>query len=118
MTDDVDAVLARRDRFASSWYDNGQVVWLDQAGITLVRGHGRLTAPRTVAVVDPTSPGSFTRVGATERLSSRTRNALASSAIQPVTRSACAVSAGAVGRGWWTPARRASRGSQLRAGQG
>ena len=47
---DVQAVLARRDRFASNWQDDGQVAWLDQAGITLVRGHGRITAPRTVCV--------------------------------------------------------------------
>ncbi|MCC3301689.1 dihydrolipoyl dehydrogenase family protein [Arthrobacter sp. zg-Y895] len=47
---DVDAVLARRDRFASNWNDDGQVAWLQQAGITLVRGHGRISAPRTVEV--------------------------------------------------------------------
>jgi pyruvate/2-oxoglutarate dehydrogenase complex dihydrolipoamide dehydrogenase (E3) component len=47
---DVHAVLARRDRFASNWRDDGQVGWLNQAGITLVRGHGRITAARTVAV--------------------------------------------------------------------
>jgi len=50
---DVAAVLARRDRFASSWHDDGQVDWLASAGISLVRGHGRLTAPRTVAVTAP-----------------------------------------------------------------
>ncbi|MET9312829.1 NAD(P)/FAD-dependent oxidoreductase [Kribbella sp. NPDC003505] len=43
-------VLARRDRFTSNWSDAGQVEWLNQAGITLVRGHGRVTGPRTVAV--------------------------------------------------------------------
>ena len=43
-------VLARRDRFASNWSDTGQVVWLDNTGITLVRGQGRLTDPRTVTV--------------------------------------------------------------------
>ncbi|MCC9145198.1 MULTISPECIES: NAD(P)/FAD-dependent oxidoreductase [unclassified Arthrobacter] len=47
---DVDAVLARRDRFASDWNDDGQVAWLQQAGIGLVRGHGRISAPRTVEV--------------------------------------------------------------------
>ncbi|PRY09786.1 dihydrolipoyl dehydrogenase family protein [Kineococcus rhizosphaerae] len=47
---DVAAVLRRRDAFASDWRDDGQVAWLDGAGITLVRGHGRLTAPRTVEV--------------------------------------------------------------------
>jgi dihydrolipoamide dehydrogenase len=47
---DPTAVFARRDRFASGWNDDGQVAWLDQVGITLVRGHGRLTGPKTVSV--------------------------------------------------------------------
>ena len=47
---DVDAVLRRRDRFASGWDDAGQVDWLDGAGVTLVRGHGRVTGDRAVTV--------------------------------------------------------------------
>ena len=47
---DAAAVLSRRDRFASHWHDDGQVAWLDAAGITLVRGHGRIAGVRTVAV--------------------------------------------------------------------
>ncbi|NUR98554.1 MAG: NAD(P)/FAD-dependent oxidoreductase [Kribbellaceae bacterium] len=43
-------VLARRDRFTSNWNDSGQVEWLNQAGITLVRGHGRITGTRAVTV--------------------------------------------------------------------
>lgn len=43
-------VLARRDRFTSDWNDSGQVEWLDSAGITLVRGHGRITGTRAVSV--------------------------------------------------------------------
>ncbi|TWD80987.1 dihydrolipoamide dehydrogenase [Kribbella amoyensis] len=50
---DPAAVLARRDRFTSNWDDSGQVDWLDQAGITLVRGHGRITGTRTVTVTHP-----------------------------------------------------------------
>ncbi|WP_431908321.1 dihydrolipoyl dehydrogenase family protein [Micromonospora carbonacea] len=46
------AVLRRRDGFASQWKDDGQVAWLQQAGIDLVRGHGRITAPRAVTVTD------------------------------------------------------------------
>jgi dihydrolipoamide dehydrogenase len=42
---DVAAVLARRDRFASGWKDDGQVAWLDAAGIELRRGHARLIGP-------------------------------------------------------------------------
>ncbi|MFC5952896.1 FAD-dependent oxidoreductase, partial [Pseudonocardia lutea] len=47
---DPAAVLRRRDEFASNWHDDGQVAWLDQAGIALFRGHGRLAAPRVVEV--------------------------------------------------------------------
>jgi pyruvate/2-oxoglutarate dehydrogenase complex dihydrolipoamide dehydrogenase (E3) component len=47
---DVAAVLRRRDTFASHWRDDGQAAWLDQAGIALFRGHGRLSAARTVEV--------------------------------------------------------------------
>ncbi|MFC0623602.1 dihydrolipoyl dehydrogenase family protein [Kribbella deserti] len=47
---DVQAVLKRRDSFTSNWDDAGQVSWLDSAGIALVRGHGRLTGPKQVAV--------------------------------------------------------------------
>ncbi|WP_217176949.1 NAD(P)/FAD-dependent oxidoreductase [Streptomyces sp. AC495_CC817] len=49
---DVDAVLARRDSFTSDWSDDGQVRWLESAGIDLVRGHGRLSGEREVTVTD------------------------------------------------------------------
>ncbi|WP_295013686.1 NAD(P)/FAD-dependent oxidoreductase [uncultured Microbacterium sp.] len=49
---DVTAVLARRDGFTSHWSDDGQVSWLHDAGIDLVRGHGRLTGERQVTVTD------------------------------------------------------------------
>ncbi|MBD0672554.1 dihydrolipoyl dehydrogenase family protein [Streptomyces sp. CBMA156] len=47
---DPAAVLARRDSFASNWQDDGQVQWLRDTGIELVRGHGRLAGVRTVTV--------------------------------------------------------------------
>jgi pyruvate/2-oxoglutarate dehydrogenase complex dihydrolipoamide dehydrogenase (E3) component len=47
---DPAAVLARRDAFASGWSDDGQVRWLDGAGIDLIRGHGRLSGERRVTV--------------------------------------------------------------------
>ncbi|GAB4085194.1 NAD(P)/FAD-dependent oxidoreductase [Myceligenerans cantabricum] len=47
---DPAAVLRRRDAFASHWHDDGQVAWLQGAGITLVRGVGRIGAARTVEV--------------------------------------------------------------------
>lgn len=54
---DAPAVLARRDAFTSGWKDDGQVKWLESAGITLLRGHGRLAGERTVQVGSrPTPP--------------------------------------------------------------
>ncbi|KAA9156028.1 NAD(P)/FAD-dependent oxidoreductase [Amycolatopsis acidicola] len=47
---DVAAVLRRRDAFASNWQDDGQVAWLERAGIALYRGHGRIGADRVVEV--------------------------------------------------------------------
>lgn len=47
---DVRAVFARRDSFAANWSDDGQVKWLDSAGIDLARGQGRLTGEREVTV--------------------------------------------------------------------
>ncbi|GGO13971.1 dihydrolipoyl dehydrogenase family protein [Micromonospora parathelypteridis] len=52
VTGDLDAVavLGRRDSFASHWQDDGQVSWLDSAGIALHRGQGRISSPRVVEV--------------------------------------------------------------------
>jgi pyruvate/2-oxoglutarate dehydrogenase complex dihydrolipoamide dehydrogenase (E3) component len=47
---DVAAALARRDYMTSSWHDDGQLPWLQDKGITLVRGMGRLTGERRVQV--------------------------------------------------------------------
>jgi pyruvate/2-oxoglutarate dehydrogenase complex dihydrolipoamide dehydrogenase (E3) component len=47
---DVAAVLRRRDSFASDWNDEGQVSWLESAGIPLYRGHGRIAGARVVEV--------------------------------------------------------------------
>ncbi|WP_433676495.1 dihydrolipoyl dehydrogenase family protein [Microbacterium gorillae] len=47
---DVAAVLRRRTEFTHNWDDAGQVGWLDSAGIDLVRGHGRISAPKEVTV--------------------------------------------------------------------
>ncbi|MEU7147545.1 NAD(P)/FAD-dependent oxidoreductase [Streptomyces sp. NPDC039022] len=47
---DTKAVLAHRDAFASHWKDDGQVRWLDSAGIDFVRGRARLDGPRRVVV--------------------------------------------------------------------
>ncbi|GAA4240019.1 NAD(P)/FAD-dependent oxidoreductase [Actinomadura meridiana] len=50
---DAAAVLKRRDEFASHWKDDGQVNWLEGAGLQLVRGHGRLDGPKRVIVDTP-----------------------------------------------------------------
>ncbi|SHM18183.1 dihydrolipoyl dehydrogenase family protein [Actinacidiphila paucisporea] len=50
---DTSAVLARRDEFTSHWKDDGQVGWLRSVDVDLVRGHGRLTGERQVAVTTP-----------------------------------------------------------------
>ncbi|MGR6914279.1 dihydrolipoyl dehydrogenase family protein [[Actinomadura] parvosata] len=47
---DVAAVLGRRDSFASHWKDDGQVGWLDSAGIALHRGQGRIVSANEVEV--------------------------------------------------------------------
>ena len=39
---DVEAVFERRDSFTSHWDDAGQVQWLANAHVDLVRGQGRL----------------------------------------------------------------------------
>lgn len=51
---DAAAVLARRDEVISGLDDRGQLPWLEQRHVTLVRGHGRLDGERTVRVGDET----------------------------------------------------------------
>ncbi len=47
---DVEAVLAHRDKMSSYWKDEDQVDWLNSVSVDLIRGHGRLTGPKQVAV--------------------------------------------------------------------
>lgn len=47
---DVEETLARRNALAGNWDDEGQVSWLEGAGVTLLRGHGRLAGERIVEV--------------------------------------------------------------------
>lgn len=49
---DPEAVLARRDAFASNWDDAGQERWLRSAGIELIRGRARLSGRSLVQVED------------------------------------------------------------------
>ncbi len=53
---DVAAVLQRRDEYISHLHDDGQVQWLEGAGIELVRGRGRLSGEREVTVETADGP--------------------------------------------------------------
>jgi pyruvate/2-oxoglutarate dehydrogenase complex dihydrolipoamide dehydrogenase (E3) component len=53
---DVDAVLARRDQFASNWDDSSQVRWVENAHIDLVRGPAKLAGERRVVVLTREGP--------------------------------------------------------------
>ena len=50
---DVAAAFAQRDYMTSSWSDQGAMAWVEDEGIALVRGIGRLAGERTVAVELP-----------------------------------------------------------------
>src|SRR3954470_11209954 len=51
---DVAAALARRDEVVHDLHDDVQLPWLEDRGITLIRGHGRLAGERRVVVGDET----------------------------------------------------------------
>ena len=76
---DVAAALERRDRITSSWNDEGQLPWLEERGIDLVRGAGRLAGERAVEVA--------ARDGSVRRLAARRAVVLATgtaAAIPPI----------------------------------
>ncbi|WP_167046419.1 NAD(P)/FAD-dependent oxidoreductase [Salinibacterium sp. ZJ454] len=60
---DVPAVFARRNWWTGDWNDDGQVEWLQSAGIDLVRGHARISGERVVTVTG--ADGSVTELRAT-----------------------------------------------------
>jgi pyruvate/2-oxoglutarate dehydrogenase complex dihydrolipoamide dehydrogenase (E3) component len=47
---DTAAALAFRDWITAGWDDSGQVAWLDEKGIDLIRGTGRIAGPGLVEV--------------------------------------------------------------------
>jgi pyruvate/2-oxoglutarate dehydrogenase complex dihydrolipoamide dehydrogenase (E3) component len=47
---DVAATFARRDGFTNNWDDESQVEWVAGAGISLARGHARITGEKQVTV--------------------------------------------------------------------
>ncbi len=76
---DAAAAFARRDEMTSNWDDSGQVPWLDDHGITLARGAGRLAGERRVDVTH--------RDGSTIELEARTAVVIATgtaAAVPPI----------------------------------
>ncbi|OYO24425.1 pyridine nucleotide-disulfide oxidoreductase [Enemella dayhoffiae] len=61
---DREALLARRDEWVANYNDEGQVSWAEGAGITVIRGRGRLSGERTVEVAD--ASGGVRRLRARE----------------------------------------------------
>ncbi|MEW6471329.1 MAG: NAD(P)/FAD-dependent oxidoreductase [Actinomycetota bacterium] len=59
---DVAAALGRRDAIAGHWDDTGQLPWLDDKGITLIRGAARLAGERIVEI--DTADGTVRRLDA------------------------------------------------------
>lgn len=61
VADDLDlaAVLERRDSFTHHHDDSSQVEWAEGAGITVIRGHGRLAGTKSVEI-DLTAGGTHT----------------------------------------------------------
>ncbi|KZM36703.1 mercuric reductase [Oerskovia enterophila] len=68
---DPGPILARRDEMVSHWDDSGQVQWLDGAGISLVRGLGRLVGPRLVEVSPEDPDADVDDLPATRLLAAR-----------------------------------------------
>jgi dihydrolipoamide dehydrogenase len=62
-TIDVASVFARRNTTVHDWDDSGQVDWVKGAGISLLRGHGRLTGVKRVSIT--AEDGSVTELEAT-----------------------------------------------------
>lgn len=54
---DAAAALERRDEITSNWNDEGQLPWLEERRIVLVRGAGRLAGERAVEVAAKDGPG-------------------------------------------------------------
>src|SRR5438132_10564920 len=51
---DVRAALARRDEVIHNLDDSGQLPWLEERGVEIVRGHAQLTGERRIEVGDET----------------------------------------------------------------
>jgi pyruvate/2-oxoglutarate dehydrogenase complex dihydrolipoamide dehydrogenase (E3) component len=47
---DATAALQRRNEIVSDWNDSGQLPWLEDAGVKLIRGRARFVGPRQIEV--------------------------------------------------------------------
>ena len=70
---DLDRVLARRDALTGGWDDSGQLPWLTERGVRLVRGHGRLAGERLVVVEHPDGTSTTVRAARAVVLATGTR---------------------------------------------
>jgi len=52
---DPKAVLTRRNSFTSNWKDDSQQKWAEGAGITVIRGHARLSGVKALRLDDGTT---------------------------------------------------------------
>jgi len=75
-TIDVQAALARRDYMTSNWDDTGQLPWLEENHITLVRGTARLTGALAVEVTDAAGGVRRLRAGQAIVLATGTRSVI------------------------------------------
>lgn len=66
-------LLARRDTWVSHYDDSGQMEWAEDAGLQVVRGHGRIVGEREVLVEAVDSSGSGSRSGSSSGGSTRIR---------------------------------------------
>ncbi len=57
-TIDADLAFASRDRITGNWDDTGARPWLEERGVTVIRGTGRLAGERRVDVETPDGPVS------------------------------------------------------------
>jgi dihydrolipoamide dehydrogenase len=73
---DARAAFAQRDYMTSNWTDDGQLPWLQERGVRLVRGQGRLTGERTVEVTAPDGSTETLRVRRGVILATGTRAAI------------------------------------------
>ena len=56
----VESVLARRDRFVDHWNDDNMTKALQESGVDIIRGQGKLDEPRRVIVVSNNNNDSYT----------------------------------------------------------